>query len=76
MFGRDQKDLAATLTEMHRTALWRTNSNQPAAKELFREYLADDKRFGGYDAERLIDAVSRCRRSLRSARPVFVPLSF
>jgi hypothetical protein len=61
MFGRDDRNMAATLQEMHRVSLWRTNSNQGEARELFRNYLKDDRRFEGYDKDRLMDAVTRCR---------------
>ena len=61
MFGTDPKDLARTLGEMENTARVRSNFNQTDAKEKFREFLANDKRFTEYDPDRLIDRVMRCR---------------
>ncbi len=61
MFGTDPKDLARTLGEMENTARVRSNFNQIEAKEKFREFLANDKRFGGFDTDRLINRVSECR---------------
>jgi hypothetical protein len=61
MYGTDPKDLAATLTGMHKTAIERCNFDQVQAKQQFREYLAYDGRFRDYDHEALISRVAECR---------------
>jgi hypothetical protein len=60
-YGTDPKDLAATLTGMHKAAIERCNFNQIEAKQKFREYLAYDGRFRDYDHDALIDRVALCR---------------
>ena len=57
MFGRTQNDLAKTLSEMEYQARQTTNFNQPEAAQKMREWLANDRRFDGYDPGRLIDRV-------------------
>ena len=61
MHGNDPRDLAATLTSMHRTAIERARWDQNEAKQIFREYLAYDGRFRDYDPEALINRVQECR---------------
>ena len=61
MHGTDPRDLAATLTNMHKTAIERSHWDQNEAKKVFREYLAYDGRFRDYDHEALIDRVAQCR---------------
>jgi hypothetical protein len=63
MFERDPRDLAATLTEMERQSRVRTNFDRPAALEKMKSYLATDRRFDGYDADRLVRRVQECRQS-------------
>ena len=53
--------MAATLTNMHKTAIERSHWDQNEAKQKFREYLAYDGRFRDYDHEALIDRVAQCR---------------
>jgi hypothetical protein len=61
MHGTDPRDLAATLTNMHKTAIERSHWDQNEAKQKFREYLAYDGRFRDFDHEALIDRVVLCR---------------
>jgi hypothetical protein len=61
MYGTDERDLAATLTQMHKTAIERARWDQNEAREKFREYLAHDGRFRDYDHRALIDRVMECR---------------
>ena len=57
MFRNDPRDLAATLSEMEYRARQLTNFNQPEAKAKMAEWLANDRRFDAYDAQRLIERV-------------------
>jgi hypothetical protein len=61
MYGTDERDLAATLTNMHRTAIERARWDQKQAKEIMRAYLQTDRRFDQYDAGRLIERIQQCR---------------
>ena len=61
MFGTDPKDLAASLTQMHKTAIERLHWDQNEAKKVFREYLAYDGRFRDFDHEAPINRVQECR---------------
>ena len=61
MFDTTEKDLARTLSEMHKVALERARWDQNEAKQKMREYLAYDGRFRDYDPDALIDRVMLCR---------------
>jgi hypothetical protein len=61
MFGKDQRDLAVTLTRMADLAREKTNFNQNEAKQKMAEWLQTDRRFDDYDPERLIERVNQCR---------------
>ena len=61
MFERNQNDLARTLNQMEFHARQTTNFNQNDAKDKMREWLANDRRFDGYDPERLIERVRDCK---------------
>ncbi len=62
MFDKDDpRDLAATLTQMHKVALERSRWDQNEAKTKFREFLGNDLRFADYDPDRLISRVMECR---------------
>ena len=49
MYGKDQRDLAVTLTRMADFARERTNFNQAEAKEKMAEWLQSDRRFDSFD---------------------------
>jgi hypothetical protein len=61
MFGNDPRDLAATLATMEKIARERSNFDQIEAKDKFRQYLSQDKRFAEYNADALIDRVMHCK---------------
>src|SRR5215204_5472587 len=61
MFERDERDLCITLSEMERRSRIATNFDQPAALEKMKTYLAADRRFDGYDKDRLVKRVQECR---------------
>jgi hypothetical protein len=61
MHGNDPRDLCATLASMEKEARVASNFNQIDARERFREYLSNDRRFTGYDPDRLIERVMLCR---------------
>jgi hypothetical protein len=67
MHGTDPRDLAASLTSMHRTALERARWDQNECKQKMREYLAYDGRFRDYDHEALINRVQECRSNGQSS---------
>jgi hypothetical protein len=57
MFGKDQRDLTATLSEMEYFARQKSNFNQVEAKQRMVEWLAHDRRFDAYDPQRLVERV-------------------
>jgi hypothetical protein len=61
MFGDDPRELAITLSQMERAALERSQFNQLAAKDVFRQYVQHDRRFDQYDTDRLIARVQEAR---------------
>lgn len=63
MFDCDPVDLTRTLAEMERHSRLRTNFDQPAARDLMAQWLKQDRRFDGYDADRLVKRVADCRAS-------------
>jgi hypothetical protein len=67
MYGNDERDLCATLSEMHRVALRKTNGNQIEAKEILRDYVGCDRRFDPFDPDRLVERIHECRSNGRTA---------
>ena len=61
MFEKNPADMTRTLGEMFHAAYNRSNCNQNAAKEKFKEYVRQDKRFSDFDRDRLADRVMECR---------------
>jgi hypothetical protein len=61
MFDPEEKDLAQTLSQMERQARERSNFNQLEAKERMARWVANDRRFDGYDAEKLVERVQYCK---------------
>ena len=61
MFGDEPKDLYATLSQMERLSRERTNFDQMAAREKFKEFLERDRRFDDFDKDRLVARVQECR---------------
>jgi hypothetical protein len=61
MYGHDEKDLCASLSEMHRVATQRANFNQVEAKEILRGYVQADRRFDQFDPDRLIERVHEAK---------------
>jgi hypothetical protein len=61
MYGHDEKDLCATLSQMHRTAIEKCNYNQIEAKEVLKSYLGTDRRFDDYDHGRLVERIHEAR---------------
>ena len=57
MFEKDQRSLAATLSEMEYLSRIKSNFNQVEAASKMAEWLKNDRRFDGYDTGRLIDRV-------------------
>lgn len=57
MFRNDPRDLTATLAEMEYRARQLTNFNQTEAKQKMQEWIANDRRFDGYDHQRLVERV-------------------
>ena len=46
---------------MHKTAIERARWDQNEAKQIFREYLAYDRRFSDYNHDALVNRVQECR---------------
>lgn len=61
MFSKDERDLCATLNQMHKIAIERAHLNQIEAKNIMREYVGRDRRFDAFDADRLIERVHEAR---------------
>ena len=61
MFSKDEKDLARTLAEMEYFARQKSNWNQVEAKQKIVEYVTQDRRFDGFDANRLAERVQLSR---------------
>jgi hypothetical protein len=57
MFGTDPRDLARTLSEMETLARQKSNYNQTEARQTMAEWVAQDRRFDGYDTQRLVERV-------------------
>jgi hypothetical protein len=67
MYGHDEKDLCATLSEMHRTAIQKANFNQVEAREILKSYVGMDRRFDEFDPDRLAQRIEECRSNGRTA---------
>ena len=61
MFGDDERDRVAALAEMERLSRVRTNFDQPAAREVFKQYLNSDRRFDLFDKDALVRRVQECK---------------
>jgi hypothetical protein len=57
MFGKAERDLTRTLSEMEYEARTKCNYNQTEARQRMAQWLADDRRFDNYDHARLIERV-------------------
>jgi hypothetical protein len=68
MYGEDERDRVAALSEMERYARTRSNFDQVAARETFKSYLQADRRFDGYDLDRPVCAGSESLRSRYRSR--------
>jgi len=66
MFGTTPYDLASTLSQMEKTARERSHFGQIAAKQLFKEYLAQDSRFSEFHPEALNNRVMEARSNGRT----------
>jgi hypothetical protein len=60
-YDSDSRSLAATLSQMQREALNRCNGNQIEAAENIRRWVANDRRFDQFDANRLVSRAEECR---------------
>jgi hypothetical protein len=63
MYGEDERDRVAALSEMERYARTRSNFDQVAARETFKSYLQADRRFAGCDLDRLVRCVQEAKAS-------------
>ena len=57
MHSADDRDRLATLGSMARLAVDRCFGNKVEAKEQIKEWISYDRRFEGYDRDRLADQV-------------------
>jgi hypothetical protein len=67
MYERNQPDILATLGQMVQLAHRRANYNQNEVKEKLREYVQTDRRFKGYDLDRLVDPLRNVDSRARSS---------
>jgi hypothetical protein len=67
MFDDSEKDLCATLTQMHKIAVERANYNQVEAREILKRYVETDRRFDSFDPDRLAQRIEECRSNGRTA---------
>jgi hypothetical protein len=67
MYGNDERDLCASLSEMHRVAIQKANFNQVEAKEILKSYVGMDRRFDQFDPDRLVERIQECRSNGRTA---------
>jgi hypothetical protein len=61
MYGPDEKDMLAALGSMARTSVDRCWGNKIEARERMKQWLSYDRRFEGYDPDRLVDRVMLAR---------------
>jgi hypothetical protein len=61
MFEKDQRSLCQALTAMERQSREATRFDQIAAREKFKEYLGQDRRFDPFDKDALVRRVQECR---------------
>jgi hypothetical protein len=66
MFSDDPRDLAHSLSEMHRIARDKCMGNQVEARGVVRQFIQNDRRFDAFDADRLAERVAEARYSGRS----------
>jgi hypothetical protein len=66
MYSNDPRDMAATLSLMHKEAVVKSNFDQNEAKNRFAQFLFYDKRFDGFDHGRLIERVNEARSNGRT----------
>lgn len=61
MFTADKRDLCATLTHMEKVSREATRFDQIAARDKFKDYLDQDRRFDAFDKLALVRRVQECR---------------
>ena len=65
MYGDDERDLCATLSQMYKVALERAHFSQTEAKEILRGYLQTDRRFDQFDPDRVIERTQEAKSNGR-----------
>jgi hypothetical protein len=66
MFSDDPRDLARSLSEMHRVARDACLGNMVEARGKVRQYIQNDRRFDWADADRLAARIEEARSNGRS----------
>jgi hypothetical protein len=61
MFSNDPRDLTYTLSEMDRQSRIKANANRVEALGIVADWLRQDRRFDGYDHDRLAQRVQDCK---------------
>jgi hypothetical protein len=61
MFGSDDRDRLEALSAMARVSVDRFFGNKLEAAQKMREWLTYDRRFEGYDLDKLVDRTMLCR---------------
>jgi hypothetical protein len=67
VYSNDERDLCASLSLMHKTAMEKTQFNQTEARNKMQEWLAQDRRFDGFDPDRLVKRIEECKSCGRTA---------
>jgi hypothetical protein len=60
MFSNSERDMQETLAKLHRHTLDRCNGNQVEAQQKMTELVQQDRRFDGYQPDRLVSRVQEC----------------
>jgi hypothetical protein len=63
MFDNDVRDKIKALDFMEKLSRERACFNEVAARDKFREFVRQDRRFDEFDADALVRRVQECRRS-------------
>ena len=61
MYDDNDRDIAATLSDMQRRALERCKFNQLEAKERMKTWLKQDTRFSKFNPDALVERVNTCK---------------
>jgi hypothetical protein len=61
MFDRNDREMCQTLSQMHTEAIQKARWNQHDAQRLMTQWIAQDRRFEGYDPHAVAERVRTCK---------------